>query len=348
MYKNSSKANEEMFSLWDYKSNNSTHNALLNKALELAFNDLKAVNDLIQKRLESNIGLIRTLGAYIIKSRGKRLRPLILLLSAKACGYQGDDHIILAAVIEFIHTATLLHDDVIDASATRRGQPTANAVWGNEASILVGDFLYSRSFEMIVETNNIEVMKILAETTNAIAEGEIMQLLDIHSLETTEAAYMKTIRRKTAKLFESAAWLGGVISNQPATVCEALAKYGMHLGTAFQLIDDILDYNADSHEIGKDIGDDLSEGKPTLPLIYVIREGNSSQREIIKNAIKKGDRSRIQEVLSILKSTGAIAYTQKRAEAEAILAKEAINVLAEAEYKHALMHLAQFSVIRKH
>ncbi|MGI9310659.1 MAG: polyprenyl synthetase family protein, partial [bacterium] len=246
--------------------------SLLRAASALVAGELDAVNDEIQRRLTSDIALIRALGVHITNSGGKRLRPLILLLSAKACGYRGGNHIILAAVIEFIHTATLLHDDVVDASAMRRGQATANHVWGNGASVLVGDFLYSRAFEMMLDADDMEIMRILAATTNAIAEGEVMQLLNARAPDTTEAAYLETIRRKTAKLFESASRLGAVVAT-PSSAADAdadtdtraaLAAYGMSIGTAFQLIDDLLDYTADSGEIGKNIGDDLAEGKPTL------------------------------------------------------------------------------------
>ena len=264
----------------DSQYHNMDPKILLDSAIALVKDDLEAVNATIQQRLTSDIVLINTLGTYIVKSGGKRLRPLILLLCARCCGYQGSDHVLLAAVIEFIHTATLLHDDVVDASSTRRGQPTANDVWGNEASVLVGDFLYSRSFEMMVETENMEVMRILAGTTNAIAEGEVLQLLNAHSPETSESQYMETIHRKTAKLFESASWLGGIIAGENEQTCKKLADYGMYLGTAFQLIDDILDYNADAEDIGKDIGDDLAEGKPTLPLIYALEMGSSPAKTI--------------------------------------------------------------------
>lgn len=321
---------------------------LLQTATSLVEGDLKLVNRMIRQRLDSDIALIRTLGTYIIKSGGKRLRPLILLLSAKASGYQGDDHVILAAVIEFIHTATLLHDDVVDASATRRGQATANEVWGNEASVLVGDFLYSRSFEMMVETNNMEVMRILAATTNAIAEGEVMQLLNAHIPDTTEQAYFETIHRKTAKLFESAAWLGAIISNQRKTVCEALASYGVYLGTAFQLIDDILDYSADSAEIGKDVGDDLAEGKPTLPLIHALRHGTKKQQQVIRQAIENGERDKIGEILTIVESTGALSYTAEQAKLQSDAAIDALAGIAESPYKEALINLAEFSVKRGH
>ena len=321
---------------------------LLQSATSLVRDDLDAVNRAIRQRLDSDIALIRTIGAHLINSGGKRLRPLILLLSAKASGYRGNHHIILAAVIEFIHTATLLHDDVVDASAMRRGQATANQVWGNEASVLVGDFLYSRSFEMMVETDNTEVMRVLAATTNAIAEGEVMQLLNTRSPDTTEQAYLDTIHRKTAKLFESAARLGAVISKREPSEHAALAAYGIHLGTAFQLIDDILDYSADSETIGKNAGDDLAEGKPTLPLIHALRHGTREQQQTVRHAIENGARESIGTILAIVESTGALAYTAGQAKLQATAAIEALAGIGESRYKEALINLAEFSVKRDH
>lgn len=319
---------------------------LLDFALSLASEDMERVNSTIQSRLDSDIALIKTLGAYIIKSGGKRMRPLILLLSARGCDYDGDDHTVLAAVIEFIHTATLLHDDVVDASALRRGQPTANDVWGNEASVLVGDFLYSRAFEMMVETDRMEVMRILASTTNAIAEGEVLQLLNAHSPDTSEQAYFDTIHRKTAKLFEAAAWLGGVVGAQSEQVCRALANYGIHLGTAFQLVDDVMDYVSDSVQMGKDAGDDLAEGKPTLPLIYAMRRGSEDQRYVVRSAIQNGDRDRIQDVLEIVQQTGALDYTLAQAQEQSDLAEKEIDCLPDSKYRTALKNLARYAVLR--
>ncbi|MGI9317534.1 MAG: polyprenyl synthetase family protein [bacterium] len=319
---------------------------LLESALALSSADMAQVNSTIQTRLDSDIALIRTLGAYIIKSGGKRMRPLILLLSARSCDYDGEDHIILAAVIEFIHTATLLHDDVVDASALRRGQPTANDVWGNEASVLVGDFLYSRAFEMMVETNRMEVMRILASTTNAIAEGEVLQLLNAHSPDTSEQAYFDTIHRKTAKLFEAAAWLGGVVGEQNQDICKALAEYGMYLGTAFQLVDDVMDYVSDSDDMGKDAGDDLAEGKPTLPLIHAMRSGTNEQQKIVRSAIEQGDRGQIQEILQIVQQTGALDYTLEQARQQTEMAIKSIDCLPQSDYRTALKNLAQFSILR--
>jgi len=322
--------------------------SLLQSATGLVRPELGQLNGVIRRHLQSDIALIRTLGAYIIKSGGKRLRPLILLLSARAGGYHGSDHIILAAVVEFIHTATLLHDDVVDASKMRRGRATANQVWGNEASVLVGDFLYSRSFEMMLEADNMEVMRILAATTNAIAEGEVMQLLNARSPDTTEQAYFETIRRKTAKLFESAARLGMVISGRPPAESAALAAFGLHLGTAFQLIDDILDYSADSADTGKNAGDDLAEGKPTLPLIIALKRGNGRQRQILRQAIENGERERVGEILAIVESTGALAYTAEQATRQARAAVAALAEIRASPYKQALIHLAEFSARRGH
>jgi octaprenyl-diphosphate synthase len=254
----------------------------------LVSQDMQAVNHLIQQRLQSNVALINQLSHYIISSGGKRLRPMLVLLSAGASAYRRRDHIMLAAVIEFIHTATLLHDDVVDASSLRRGQQTANSIWGNEASVLVGDFLYSRAFQMMVEVQQMRIMDILSNATNVIAEGEVLQLLNCHEPDTTEESYLQVIRSKTAKLFEAAAQLGAVLAEQSAAVETALASYGMHLGTAFQLIDDVLDYSATPEEMGKNVGDDLAEVKPTLPLIYTLRHANPTHQAVIREAITQG------------------------------------------------------------
>ena len=316
--------------------------------LALTRTDREAVDREINQRLNSDVALINQLGAYIIHSGGKRLRPLLVTLSARALGYAGDRHVALAAIIEFIHTATLLHDDVVDASAMRRGQSTANMVWGNEASVLTGDFLYSRAFEMMVEVGSMRVMEILAKTTNTIAEGEVLQLLHCHDPEVTEESYLRVIYSKTAKLFEAAARLGAVISNQPPAIEEAMAKYGMHLGTAFQLIDDLLDYTADSQALGKNVGDDLAEGKPTLPLLYALRTGSSAQQQLLRSAIKQGGLDRTAEVVAAIESTGANAYTARKAEDEARCAAEALTAIPGSPYKQALLDLARFSVHRTH
>ena len=312
----------------------------------LVATDAAAVDDLIRRRLQSDVVLINQLGHYIINSGGKRLRPLLVLLSAQACGYRGTHHHALAAIVEFIHTATLLHDDVVDASELRRGRETANAVWGNEASVLVGDFLYSRAFEMMVEVDSMRVMQILAEATNTIAEGEVLQLLNCHEPDTTEQQYLEVILRKTAKLFEAAAQLGAVLAGSDAQTEAAMAAYGVHLGTAFQLIDDALDYSGDEATIGKQLGDDLAEGKPTLPLIHAMREGSESEIEVVRRAITEGGRDLISEVTSAIASTGAIAYTSRLAMDEALKARAALDALPASAYRDALTGLADYAVSR--
>ena len=320
----------------------------IKQIIGLIEDDMAAVNALIHQRLQSDVVLINQMGHYIINSGGKRLRPILALLSARAFGYEGKQHIDLAAIIEFIHTATLLHDDVVDASEMRRGRETANNIWGNEASVLVGDFLYSRSFEMMVELKNMRVMEILAHATNTIAEGEVLQLLNCHDPETTEERYLEVIRSKTAKLFEAATQLGAIISQRPPAEETAMAAYGMHLGTAFQLIDDVLDYSANAGEMGKNIGDDLAEGKPTLPLIYTIRHGNAEQSRLIRDAIENDGRDNIEAVIEAINATGAIEYTARMAQAEASKAMSAIANIAPSPYKDALCALAEFSVNRNH
>jgi len=308
--------------------------------------DLNAVDQLIQQRLQSDVALINQLGFYIINSGGKRLRPAIAILSARACGYEADKHINLATIIEFIHTATLLHDDVVDNSDMRRGQETANNLWGNEASVLVGDFLYTRSFEMMVEMDSMRLMQILSHTTNIIAEGEVLQLLNCHDADTTEARYLEVIHHKTAKLFEAAGQLGAVICQAPTEIEDAMARYAMHLGSAFQLVDDLLDYSQSSETIGKNIGDDLAEGKPTLPLIYAMQKGNEQQASVIRQAIENGQRERIDEIITIINETGAIDYTAHAAAQEVAQAKAALNILPDSDYKQALIGLAEFSISR--
>ena len=310
--------------------------------------DLERVNDLIRSSLHSDVALINQLSHYIINSGGKRLRPLLVLLSANACEYRGDQHINLAAVIEFIHTATLLHDDVVDASQLRRGNMTANALWGNEASVLVGDFLYSRAFEMMVDANDMRIMEIMSHTTNTIAEGEVLQLLNCRDADTTEQRYMDVISRKTARLFEAAARIGAVLGRQSAAMEHALADFGRHLGIAFQLIDDVLDYSASPEDTGKNLGDDLAEGKPTLPLIHALHMGTPSQARLIRRAIENGGHDNMQAVCAIIESTGAIPYTAQAAQREADLANEALTALPESAYKDALYSLAEFSVNRRY
>ncbi len=314
----------------------------------LVQDDLRAVDREIETRLQSDVALINQMGSYIVHSGGKRLRPVLVLLGSRAFGYTGNAHIRLAAIVEFIHTATLLHDDVVDASELRRGHTTANTIWGNEASVLVGDFLYSRAFEMMVEVGSMRVMEILAHTTNTIAKGEVMQLLNCHDPETTEERYIEVIRNKTAKLFQAGAQLAAVISGQNPQIEEDMAAYGMHLGTAFQLVDDALDYGRDNHELGKNIGDDLAEGKPTLPLIYTLRQGNNRQRELIRAAIEEGGLAQMEEVMDAIESTGSITYTARRAEDEASRATAALTAIPDSPYKQALLDLAHFSAHRSY
>jgi octaprenyl-diphosphate synthase len=315
---------------------------------QLVSGDMNAVNQLIKRSLHSDVELIGQLGHYIIGSGGKRLRPTLALLCARACGYQGDLHIHIAAIVEFIHTATLLHDDVVDASELRRGHETANAIWGNEASVLVGDFVYSRAFEMMVEVNNMRVMEVLAHATNTIAEGEVMQLLNCHNADTTTERYLNVIHCKTAKLFEAGAQLGAILANCTSEQEQAMSAYGMHLGTAFQLIDDVLDYSASAEDIGKNIGDDLAEGKPTLPLIYAMANGTPEQAAIVREAIEEGGRDRIHEVKRAIESTGAIDYTARLAREEALKAQRALAAFPASSYIDALMALADFSADRSY
>lgn len=318
----------------------------LASAQALVADDMLAVNREIERRLQSDVVLINQMAAYIVNSGGKRLRPLVVLLSSQAFGHTGPDHIRLATIIEFIHTATLLHDDVVDASQMRRGTSTANAIWGNEASVLVGDFLYSRAFEMMVEVGSMRVMEILAKTTNTIAEGEVMQLLNCHDPDATEENYIHVIRSKTAKLFEAAAQLGAVIADQNIDTQTGMAAYGMHLGTAFQLVDDVLDYSRGNHMLGKNIGDDLAEGKPTLPLIHALHNGNAEQRALLRKAIEHGGLEQIDGVVTAIEATGSLAYTARRAEHESELARQALAAIPESPYKQALLELAYFSVHR--
>ncbi len=313
---------------------------------DLVADDRRAVDELIQERLRSDVVLVNQIGHYIVNSGGKRLRPVLLLLAARAFDYTGRHHLELAAVIEFIHTATLLHDDVVDGSELRRGRDTANAVWGNQASVLVGDFLYSRSFQMMVGVGNMRVMEILADATNTIAEGEVMQLLNVHDAETTEERYLEVIRCKTAKLFEAAAQLGAVLAGRPEADVGAMAAYGMHLGVAFQLIDDALDYSASAEDLGKNIGDDLAEGKPTLPLIYAIQHGTAEEAALIRDAIENGGKDQIEAVKKAIDSTGAIEYTARSAKQEAERAVQALESFEDSPYKRALASLAEFSVKR--
>jgi octaprenyl-diphosphate synthase len=310
--------------------------------------DMNKVNEHIESQLYSDVSLIDQLGHYIVNSGGKRLRPALVILSAGVFSYQGDKHIELASIIEFIHTATLLHDDVVDASLLRRGRSTANQRWGNEASVLVGDFVYSRAFQMMVSINSMQIMKILSQATNTIAEGEVQQLLNCHDPETTEERYLQVIHDKTAKLFEAAAEIGAVISERSPQEVQAMAAYGKSLGVAYQLIDDVFDYSATAEELGKNIGDDLAEGKPTLPLLYAMWNGNETQAALIRQAIENGGLDNIDAIKEAIESTNAIAYTAQLARQSADKAINTLKDLPASVYLDALHSLANFSVERTH
>lgn len=307
---------------------------------------MEGVNAEIRQYLHSDVALINKMANYIINSGGKRLRPLLALLCARACGYSGEKHALVAAIIEFIHTATLLHDDVVDASGMRRGHETANSIWGNESSVLVGDFVFSRSFEMMVDVGEMRVMEILSRASNTIAEGEVMQLLNCNDPDTSEDQYMTVIQAKTAKLFEAACQLGALLAKQSQEIENACATYGMHIGTAFQLKDDVLDYQSSAEEMGKNLGDDLAEGKPTLPLIYALKNSNGSTAEFIRAAIINGGKHHMDEVLEAIDATNAIAYTEKAAIKQAKSAKQSIENLPDNKYRDALINLTEFAITR--
>lgn len=309
---------------------------------------MQAVDALIRRRLDSDVAMIGSIADYIIAGGGKRLRPVLVLLAAGATGYQGTQRINLAAVVEFIHTATLLHDDVVDESDLRRGQKTANARFGNAASVLVGDFLYSRAFQMMLDAGNMRIMEVLADATNTIAEGEVLQLMNAHNAAISENEYLDVIRRKTAKLFQAAAQLGAILGGASPELENGLAQYGMHLGSAFQLIDDVLDYSGDASVTGKNIGDDLNEGKPTLPLIYVLHRGTDDQVSTVREAIESGGRDGLAPVLAAIEVTGALAYARNAAEQEARYACTAVEALPPSPFKDSLLKLASFAVARDH
>ncbi len=314
----------------------------------LVEDDLRQVDAVIRNRLASDVVLVNQIAEYIVGSGGKRLRPLLVVVVARACGYQGQRHCEAAAIIEFIHTATLLHDDVVDGSKLRRGRDTANEVWGNEASVLVGDYVYSRSFEMMVSLESMRIMDVMAGATNKIAEGEVLQLLNANDPDTTEERYFEVIYRKTAKLFEAGSQIAAILSGVSAETERAMAAYGRHLGTAFQLVDDVLDYQSSSAELGKNLGDDLAEGKPTLPLIYALRNGTDEQRSLIRQSIEQGSIDRLADITAAIESTGGLAYTARLARREAALAIDAIAVLPDSAYKQALRELAEFAVGRSY
>ena len=324
----------------------STADSSLSNPLALIADDMRAVDTALRGQLHSEVPLVRQIADYIISAGGKRIRPALVLLMANAWSYRGEEQYKLAAVIEFIHTATLLHDDVVDESALRRGSKTANAVFGNAASVLVGDFLYSRAFQMMVSVNNMRVMQILADATNVIAEGEVQQLMNMHDPDVTEERYLHVIRSKTAKLFEAAAELGCLISGAPEAQISAAAEYGRSLGTAFQLIDDVLDYSGDANAIGKNVGDDLREGKPTLPLIYLIQHGSAQQRDLVRACIANGDEAHFDEVLAAITHSGALDYTRRFAEAARDRAKTSIAAFPDSPGKDPLLALADLAVER--
>lgn len=321
----------------------------LEQLYQLIGPDMQSVDAVIRARLHSDVALVRQVAEYIIHSGGKRLRPALVLLAAGALDYRGTHHHHLAAVIEFIHTATLLHDDVVDESTLRRGRETANALFGNAASVLVGDFLYSRAFQMMLEVGGMRVMQVLSDATNIIAEGEVLQLMNCHDADVDETRYLQVIRFKTAKLFEAAARLGAILGGGDAEVEQGLAEYGMHLGTAFQLIDDVLDYSGAEAETGKHLGDDLAEGKPTLPLIYVMQHGTPEQAARVRSAIEETGREGFPAVLEAIRATGALEHTKKQAAKEAERAKKAIEaVLPPSIYKESLVELSAFAVARSY
>lgn len=309
---------------------------------------MQAVDAVIRQRLRSEVVLVNQVAEYIIAGGGKRMRPALVLLSAGALDYSGTHHHELAAVVEFIHTATLLHDDVVDESALRRGRDTANAVFGNAASVLVGDFLYSRAFQMMVQVGQMRVMQVLSSATNIIAEGEVLQLMNCHDPDVDEARYLQVIRYKTAKLFEAAAQLGAILAGASPEQEQALTAYGMHLGTAFQLVDDVLDYSGQEADTGKHLGDDLAEGKPTLPLIYVMQNGTPEQAACVRRAIETGGRDDFPLVLDAIRSSGALEHARGRAREAAEQAKMAISILPDSNYKRSLLELAAFAVDRSH
>ena len=309
--------------------------------------DLAQTDVLLHSRLSSNVALINQVSSYIISAGGKRLRPLLLLLCARANHYQGEHHRLMAVVIELIHTATLLHDDIVDESSTRRGKNTANEVWGNAASVLVGDFLYSRSFEMMVEPGSMKIMQILSKATNEIAQGEVLQLLNCKNSTLTQDEYYQVIERKTAVLFQAATQIGGILSKVNNTQEQALKDYGLHLGNAFQIIDDVLDYESDSDTMGKEVGDDLSEGKTTLPMIYALANTSGEDKQLLEDAINNADNTKITKVVQILQSVDAFGYTRKQAKKSADLAKTSLDSIDQSPYKDALILLCDLSLARK-
>ena len=319
-----------------------------NNILQPITADMESVNTVIRRQLYSEVPLVSQIAEYIISAGGKRIRPVLVLLMANAHDYHGTHHHELAAVVEFIHTATLLHDDVVDESSMRRGRKTANALFGNAASVLVGDFVYSRAFQMMVAVGSMRVMQILADATNVIAEGEVLQLLNMHDPDVTEERYLQVIRSKTAKLFEAAAQLGALIAGAPDSAVDAAAEYGRSLGTAFQLIDDVLDYSGNAADIGKNVGDDLREGKTTLPLIYLMQHGTNEQRQLVRTCIENGDEQHFDEILAAITGSGALDYTRRQAEKAAQDAANVISSLPISQFKDSLIQLCAFAIDRNH
>jgi octaprenyl-diphosphate synthase len=307
---------------------------------------MEQVDAVIRARLVSEVALINQISAYIIGAGGKRIRPRLVLLFASALGFHGPERLELAAIVEFIHTATLLHDDVVDESSLRRGRETANALFGNAASVLVGDFLYSRAFQMMVSVNHMRVLDVLADATNVIAEGEVLQLMNMHDPDLAVESYLRVIRFKTAKLFEASARLGAVIANASRPVEDACADYGRSLGTAFQLVDDLLDYEGATTQLGKNVGDDLREGKPTLPLLVAMTRGNEAERGLIRHAIEQGEVARLAEIVEIVRRTGALEATREAARAEADIAHQSLAALPPSPSRDALIELCIRSVER--
>ena len=312
----------------------------------LVADDLQRVDQTIVQRLASDIVLVNQVSQYIIGGGGKRLRPLSVVLAARACGHQGQKHVPAAAIIEFIHTATLLHDDVVDSSEMRRGRDTANHVFGNEASVLVGDYLYSRAFQMMVELGDLRIQEVMANATNTIAEGEVLQLMNAHDPETTEQRYLEVIYRKTAKLFEAGAQMAAILSGSPREIEQAMIDYGRHLGTAFQLVDDALDYRATAEELGKNLGDDLAEGKPTLPVIYALAHAHAAEAARLRDAIETGGIDDLDQITRLIETSGGLEYTARMARREKELAVEALGSLPASKYRDALVSLADFAVAR--
>lgn len=319
---------------------------MVNRIQQIVSDDFVTLNQNVVKQLHSKVPLIENIGQYLIDAGGKRIRPLLALLCARAFGYQGNQHINLATVIEFLHTATLLHDDVVDMSEMRRGQPTANMQWGNPSSVLVGDFIYSRAFQLLVDIADMQIMEVMATTTNKISEGEVLQLVNQHNVAATELDYMNVIHNKTAILFAAACSSAAILAKTDEATQAKLHSFGLEVGMAFQLIDDVLDYNGDSEELGKNVGDDLAEGKPTLPLIYVVQNGNPDQKQLITSAIEQGGLDHLDEIITVVRDSGALEYTRKKAEERIAIAMDCLSIVPDSAYKEGLELIAQTAIER--